>query len=549
MNCLRSSIRPSPKALACLVAVALVFAATSAFAYTVRKDQSEYFYQSTPLTYTPGRSTPAVAETTIRHQVFFSDLESGSAGWSTFNWRAGQPNGWNIVTGAHACAGNSWWCGQTGLPHGDGYGNDWIQTLTTAVPITLTAGTNTKLLFKMRSQTELGYDWCWVLMKGANAGARWDTLASYSGDLGSTCSNQSISVPDSFTTVTQPVTLQFLFGSDMSVSAQDSTGAFSGWTLDDVQVKRGGTIFFTDDMESGASKWTASSPNPGLFWHLENSPTTSQPSTCFFLSTNVWVPFQGSGFGVVPDFTDQMLITPPMDITGVFSAATPTTSLRLQFDQWINLPIDNSVYWSLWIQGSDDKVTWTPWHNALFPLEFSGGNPQCLEGQTYNFDPYNTTRTGVAANTKYLRLGIRLKDEKAIDGCNCGGPLKIGATTEGMYIDNFGVYYIYTISGVENVGGVPLGARTQIRKAYPNPFNPSTTIEFSVSQSGSVRVGIFDIQGRQVATLVNEAMNAGIYRVRWNGKSSGGADVASGVYFVKVQSRGGSDTGRLALVK
>src|SRR3990172_13287910 len=108
---------------------------------------------------------------------------------------------------------------------------------------------------------------------------------------------------------------------------------------------------------------------------------------------------------------------------------------------------------------------------------------------------------------------------------------------------------MYRLSGVEPVGGVRAGTRARIEKAYPNPFNPSTTIQFSVPQSGPVRLGIFDIHGRQVATLVNEAMNAGIYRIRWSGKDSGGADVASGVYFAKVQSRAGSDTGRLALVK
>jgi flagellar hook assembly protein FlgD len=64
-----------------------------------------------------------------------------------------------------------------------------------------------------------------------------------------------------------------------------------------------------------------------------------------------------------------------------------------------------------------------------------------------------------------------------------------------------------------------------------------------------VRVGVFDIHGKRVTTLVNETMGSGVYRVRWNGKSSTGADAASGVYYAQIQSRGGSGSGRLVLIK
>ena len=545
---LRSRIR-RPFTLIISLAVGLLSLVASAFGYTVRKDQSEFFFQSTPLTYTPGRSTPAVVETTIRHQVYFSDLEAGTSGWSTMNWRAGMPLAWNIVSGTHACTGNSWWCGQVGLPHGDGYANNWIQSLTTNVPINIAGGTGAQLTFKTRFQSEWSFDWGWVLIKSGAAGARWDTLASYSGNFGTACGNQTLAIPASYNAAVQPITLQFLFGSDPLVSAEDSTGAYTGWTLDDVAVTSGATTHFFDDMESGSSKWIASSPNPGMLWHIENSPGTSQPGLCFFLSTNNWVPFQGSGFGLVPDHADQMVMTPAMDLRGVFSPNTPTTSLRLQFDQWINMPPENSVYWSVWIQGSNDKVVWTSWRNAL-DTEFTSSNtPQCTEGLTTNFNPYDSTRTGLSPGTRYIKVGIRIRDEKAIDGCSCGGPLRLGFDTEGMYVDNIGVYYVYTISGVEAVSGVPAAYSPKIRKAFPNPFNPSTTVEFSVPKSGPVRVGIFDIHGRHVATLVNETMSSGVYRVRWNGKNANGGDVASGVYYAQIRSRGGSGSGRLALIK
>ena len=191
-----------------------------------------------------------------------------------------------------------------------------------------------------------------------------------------------------------------------------------------------------------------------------------------------------------------------------------------------------------------------PWRNALGVLEFAGGTAaQCAEGVSFNFNPYDSTRTGISPNTRYIRLGFRLRDEKAIDGCGCGGPRKLGSDTEGIYFDDIGVYYVYTISGVETVSGVPAASRPTIRKAYPNPFNPTTTIEFSVPAAGPVRVGIMDVHGRHVATLVNQSMGSGTYRVRWTGKTSNGGDVASGVYYAQIQSRGGSDSGRLVLIK
>jgi hypothetical protein len=536
-------------ALALPLAFGILSAAPS-FAYTKRVNQFDLGYISTPMTYTPGRGTVAVSETTIRHQLYFSNFEAGTAGWTTKNWRAGMPNGWNIVSGTHACTGNSWWCGQTGLPRGDGYANNWIQTLTTNVPINITGFTGTQLTFKTRHQSEFNFDFGWVLIKNAGVGARWDTLASYSGDFGSSCINQTIPIPLAFNLGPQPITIQFLFGSDLGISAEDSLGPYTGWSIDDVAVKSGATTHFFDDMETGSSKWLASSPNPGQLWHVENNPGTSQPGLCLFLTTNVWVPFQGSGFGIVPDYTDNMIITPAMDLQGVFSPNTPTTTLKLQYDQWINLPQDNSVYWSLWIQGSMDMVTWTPWRNALGGHELGGGDsPQCFEGLSFNFNPYDSTRSGFGPGMRYIKLGMRIKDEKAIDGCSCGGPLKLGFNTEGMYIDNLGVYYVYTISGVEAVAGVPAIGKPRIRKAFPNPFNPKTTIEFSVPKSGPVRVGVFDIHGRHVATLVEETMSPGVYRVGWNGKDSQGADVASGVYYAQIRSQGGSGSGRLALIK
>jgi flagellar hook capping protein FlgD len=525
-----------------LTGVIALVAASPAFAgKTIVKDMYEVFSVGPR-----PPQTPAVAETTIRHSVYNTDLEGSNAGWGTVDFRQGQPNAWHRLSGTHACVGNAWWCGVTGLTFGDGYDNNWVQTLKTVTPINLTGSTGNVLTFKHRCQTEPGYDWAWVMIHDGSASSVWDTLASYSGDLGGSCINETLTIPNAWTTRPQPIQLMFLFGSDFSVSRSDSNGVFTGWTIDDVKITAsGGAVKFFDDMEAGSSNWVASSPDPGPLWHIENSPGTSVPASCFFLSTNLWVPFQGFGFGQVPDFSDAMLTSPSMDLMGVFVGAN--TGLRLQFDNWVNLPSQNGVFWSLWIQGSNDGVTWTPWKNALDPIVFSHDVAECLEGSFVDFNPYYTPRTGLQPGTRYIRLGFRIRDEKPID--DSASLLRLGIRTEGIYFDNINVLSIYTITGVEPVNPVPASARASIQKVYPNPFNPRTTIEFSVPKSGATSVRIFDLQGRAVATLVQATMSPGVYRVRWNGQSDNGQELASGVYFVRVAGLGSSGSARIMMIK
>ena len=383
------------------------------------------------------------------------------------------------------------------------------------------------------------------MIHDGNASSVWDTLAFYTGDLGTSCVNASLTINNSWTTRPQPIQLMFLFASDLSYSRADSNDVWTGWSIDDVKVTASGNVVkFFDDNEGAATNWVASAPDPGTLWHIENSPGTSQPASCFFLSTNVWVPFAGFGFGTVPDFADAMLYTPPIDVTGAKSGAN--TSVRLQFDNWINLPAANDVTWSLWISGSQDTITWTPWANALAG-SLTGGTPQCVEGSTIQFDPFFTARTGIQPGTPYIRLGFRIRDEKPFS--ENGELTRLGIRTEGIYFDNIGVYFIYTISGVEAVTGVPVSTHAAINKVYPNPFNPSTTVEFSVPKAGPGTVRIFDLQGRKVATLVNEALSAGVYRVRWNGKSDEGRDLSSGVYFARAEFAKSRASARLMLVK
>ena len=80
---------------------------------------------------------------------------------------------------------------------------------------------------------------------------------------------------------------------------------------------------------------------------------------------------------------------------------------------------------------------------------------------------------------------------------------------------------------------------TTLSKNYPNPFNPSTTIEYSVSNRGHVSLVVYDLNGAEVKTLVNEFKSESNYSVNWDGKNNSGQSVASGQYFYVMNASGG----------
>ena len=80
--------------------------------------------------------------------------------------------------------------------------------------------------------------------------------------------------------------------------------------------------------------------------------------------------------------------------------------------------------------------------------------------------------------------------------------------------------------------------------AYPNPFNPTTTIEFSIPQSEFVTVKVYNIVGNEITTLINDELSIGNHSIQWDGSHR-----PSGVYFVKIESGGFVQTRKMVLLK
>ncbi len=94
-----------------------------------------------------------------------------------------------------------------------------------------------------------------------------------------------------------------------------------------------------------------------------------------------------------------------------------------------------------------------------------------------------------------------------------------------------------------------IGLTTNLKKAYPNPFNPSTTISFDLVESSFVNIEVFNLKGQLVKTLVNRQVEAGNQSVVWNGLDNNSKPCTSGVYFYRMSAGKYQSTQKIIMMK
>ena len=107
----------------------------------------------------------------------------------------------------------------------------------------------------------------------------------------------------------------------------------------------------------------------------------------------------------------------------------------------------------------------------------------------------------------------------------------------------YNILGIYSVTGVEDENNI-LPEEYVLYQSYPNPFNPSTTIKYSIPNSDKVSIKVYDILGRDVSTLVNEYKTAGTYSIEFNASR-----FASGIYFYQIHSGNFVETKKMVLIK
>jgi Leucine-rich repeat (LRR) protein len=83
-----------------------------------------------------------------------------------------------------------------------------------------------------------------------------------------------------------------------------------------------------------------------------------------------------------------------------------------------------------------------------------------------------------------------------------------------------------------------------LNQPFPNPFNPSTSISFSIPEQSQTSLKVYDIKGNLISTFLNQIMNVGYHHIQWNGEN-----LSSGTYFIRINSGKFSDVKKVVLVK
>ena len=142
-------------------------------------------------------------------------------------------------------------------------------------------------------------------------------------------------------------------------------------------------------------------------------------------------------------------------------------------------------------------------------------------------------------NRRHFLIGPQLSDSVYVED----SPLHSGSIhinldnpdeTFALYRSVFdAVYFPSVITDVEN-SDVTLPSGVSLGDNYPNPFNPSTTIEFRLPTLSHVKLSVFNVLGKQVATLVDKQLAAGEHQINWDGRDQSGQVSPSGIYFYRI---------------
>lgn len=231
-------------------------------------------------------------------------------------------------------------------------------------------------------------------------------------------------------------------------------------------------------------------------------------------------------------------------------------------------PFEKRVYQNL-IEGVDPQLNTPSIANkdvvdsiaAWARLEFYGFGDEVLAGRAWYFGDGNpNTIPGFDASGNKTEEGVRgiskISDlienfdyqsnvRSNIDGRKLGalhwedGAME-GWDSEAEFAKVMTAYHSATDVEVES----NMPSKFELSAAYPNPFNPSTTIEFTIPVKNHVTLKIYNVMGQKVATLVNGVVNAGAHKVTWDA-----SNLSSGVYFYSLESANQKLTQKVMLLK
>ncbi len=135
-----------------------------------------------------------------------------------------------------------------------------------------------------------------------------------------------------------------------------------------------------------------------------------------------------------------------------------------------------------------------------------------------------------------MTVHFGLADVTVIDTLQVIWPGGITHRQYGVAVDQHLILSEDLASPVPTPGDLPAKGGLRLSPCVPNPFNPTTTLQFETPVAGRVVVSVFDVAGRRIKSLLDEVMASGRHRVVWQGRDDAGRPAAAGVYFLRVKA-------------
>lgn len=203
--------------------------------------------------------------------------------------------------------------------------------------------------------------------------------------------------------------------------------------------------------------------------------------------------------------------------------------------------------------------------SLIWSRYYSNGSSSENSGSAVTSDKYGdiyVTGSSYGTNTNYDYATVKYNSEgdsiwvvrynhtandadqpSAVEVDSAGNVYVTGISRNSNGTFSFATVKYNQINGVKNIN-TDVPNSYNLSQNYPNPFNPVTKIKFQIAKSGSVKLIVFDVSGREVIKLINEKLNPGTYEAEWDG-----TNYPSGVYFYKLITNDYSETKKMVLIK
>jgi DNA/RNA endonuclease YhcR with UshA esterase domain len=326
------------------------------------------------------------------------------------------------------------------------------------------------------------------IFRTTNGGASWDTVFSQAGGFVDAIhmfdATNGIAIGDPVPATTWTILKTTNGGASWARIATEpaAVGGEAG-TQNDLATFGSNNIWFG----ASAGGRVYRSTNGGATWTSGTMPGATTATRVI----SVW--FNNANYGIAGHYTT----------SGVYNAARSTDGGAT----WSAITVGSATTYDIAVGGSGTVDFWMARGTNVFTSTDRGANWT----QSY-------TGTGTFYDVDFYTAG---------------------SNTYGWGVKDNGniVMYYGTITGVGETPLPEVPVAFALDQNYPNPFNPTTTLRYGLPRSSHVTLKIYNMLGQEVATLRDELQDVGFHEVVWNGRNNFGSQVASGVYFYRIEAK------------